>query len=148
MKRLVLFFVVLALFGTSNGFAQDKEEVKKAQTFQGSLIEATEKAAREKQGLLFLIWEDENDTLVQHYLQNVLTDPQVIQAFENTIITIADSATSETGIKLVELFGLSSYPVIQFMNVQGEDLYEFDSFVEPDQMVDILRRNVLNGSLR
>lgn len=124
------------------------DEKQSAQLFEGSLIEATEKAAREKQGLLFIIWEDENDTLVQHYLQNVLTDPAVVQAFDKTIITIADSATSDTGIKLNELFGLSVYPIIQFYNVKGEDLFEFESFIEPDQMVDILKRNVLNGSLR
>lgn len=149
MKKLVLSLTLLLAFASA--FSQDKtkaDEKPTAEVFEGSLIEATEKAAREKMGLLFVIWEDENDSLVQHYLQNVLTDPAVIQAFDKTIITIADSAKSETGVQLTELFGLGTFPVIQFYNVQGEDLYEFDSFIDPDQMIDILRRNVLNGSLK
>lgn len=152
MKKLVLFLITLAYVGVQNGIGQNQTDAESAKAtvpiWQGTLIEATEKAAREKKGLLIILWEDQNDSLVQHYLQNVLTDEAVIQAFSNTIVTISDSVTSEMGVKLIELFGFGNFPVIQFYNVQGEDLYEFDTFIEPDQMIDILKRNVLNGSLR
>jgi hypothetical protein len=144
MNRVLL--AVVLLLTTVEGFnavgqTGEKETVR---IFEGSLIEATEKASSEKKALFFIIWENESNSLVQHFVTNILTDPGVIESFENTVITVVDSSGSETGVQLKELFEISNYPLIQLMNVYGEDLYQFESFIAPDQMPDILRRNVLN----
>lgn len=141
-----MLLVGCAFFCCAQSSSEDDNEIG-VPFFEEPIDDLAARALKEEKGLFIMLVANEEDTLVRHYLQIVLKDEEVVKAFENTIIAIKADTSSANGKALIER-GFSNFPTVMFTTGRGEDLFEFENLIDPDQMIDILRRNVLNGSLK
>lgn len=127
-----------------SAMAQEKEELLAPSFFKGTLSEANEIVLTEEKKFFVVLYETEEHELLKHFREHVFTDSTLLKVLDRDFVCLYEQRDSDNGKKLCKQFGVDRFPIILFVSEQGELLHRIISKLDPDQMVDELRRKVFN----
>ena len=137
MIRLAVVFI-LVFSRTCIGYGQSVDSIP---IHNGSLKQATERAISEDRDFLVIVYKDTLNPLYTS-VWNLLQDSIVRKPLSERILVLSEPHSSNQGKSLLKQFGSEELPLIIFVNVEGEELVDFEGRVESDQFLDMYSRYV------